>query len=137
MLHFTCAVAAIMKREKTNGISLSHTYTSKHITVKMPRSSCVGNCSNNAKSQPDLNFVFCLPTSNGVVVGCNQLVVLRLMKMEKFWTTLGLPKHGIIVFVLNILLQVSGNVPLCIILKLPYFYLLSTFLFVDDKDLAW
>ena len=45
-----------MKREKTSGISLSHTYAPKHMTVKMPRSSCVGNCFNNAKSQPDLNF---------------------------------------------------------------------------------
>ena len=30
--------------------------------------------------------------------------------MEKFWTRLGLPKLDIIMFVLNILLQVSGNI---------------------------
>ena len=84
----------------------------------MPRSSCVENCSNNAKSQADLNF-YILPSdkiSNGVAVGCKQLIGVRLMKMEKFWTRLGLPKHDIIMFVLNILVQVSGNIPLCTIL---------------------
>ena len=32
-----------------------------HIIVKMPRSSCVENCSNNAKSQPNLNL-YVLPS---------------------------------------------------------------------------
>ena len=59
--HFTCTIAAIMKKEKTNGISLSNTYTTKYIEVKTPRSCCVEDCSNNVKSQPDLNF-YILPS---------------------------------------------------------------------------
>ena len=40
----------------------------------MPLSSCVEICSNNAKSQPNLNFIFFHLVSNDVGVGCKQLV---------------------------------------------------------------
>ena len=69
----------------------------------MLRSCCVKNCSNNAKSRPHLN-VFILPSDKEqVVVGCKQLVGLRLMKMKKLLARLDLPKHEIVKFVLNIL----------------------------------
>lgn len=100
---FTCGIAAIKKRGKTNGISLSNAYTPKHIMVKMLRSCCVKNCSNNAKSRPHLNFFILLSDKQQVVVGCKQLVGLRLMKMKNLSTRLDLPKHDIVKFVLNIL----------------------------------
>ena len=40
----------------------------------MPRSSCVKNCSNNAKLQTNLNFYILPLESNGFCVGCKQLV---------------------------------------------------------------
>ena len=51
-------------------------------------------------------FTFCLLITNSVGVSCKRLVKLRLVIMEKFWTRLGLPNHNLIMFVLNILLQV-------------------------------
>ena len=40
----------------------------------MPRSSCVKNCSKNAKLQTNLNFYILPLESNGFCVGCKQLV---------------------------------------------------------------
>ena len=40
----------------------------------MPRSYCVENCSNNAKSQLNLNFILFNLVSNDVSVDCKQLV---------------------------------------------------------------
>ena len=80
----------------------------------MPISCCVENCSNNAKSQPNLNFYILSYDKQRLRHWLQAIVGLRLMKIEKLWTRLGLLKLDIIVC-LNILRQVSGNIPLCII----------------------
>ena len=58
------------------------------MTVKMSHNYCMENGFNNVKSPPDLNF-YILPSEK-------QLVGLRLVKMEKFGTRLGLQKNNII-----------------------------------------
>ena len=64
MSHFTCGIAAIIKWGKTKGIVLV-VFPKQYVElVKVPRSCCVENCSNNVKSQPNLNFYILLSDKN-------------------------------------------------------------------------